>query len=246
LPSIKENLHLTTLSWLFSFVRYANPSQTAGGIHIRLRSRAFVFVDNNTGKRVVFVSIDGGMTGQLMKLKVVDKLQEIYSGLYTADNVCISATHTHSGKKHFLRCPRKKKLNSNTILLFFPLPLFSGPAGFLQYTLFQVTSLGYIPEAANAFVDGIVASIVKAHNNLAPGSARINLGQLAGANINRSPWSYMNNPADERARYLDVGNDTEHTMVSILPKASVFFLFASQKSQTKQNKTKKVPQPHSG
>ena len=31
----------------------------------------------------------------------------------------------------------------------------SGPAGFLQYVLFEVTSLGFIEQTFNALVDGI-------------------------------------------------------------------------------------------
>jgi neutral ceramidase len=46
--------------------------------------------------------------------------------IYSAENVVLSATHTHSG-----------------------------PAGFLQYVLFEVSSLGFIEQTFNALVDGI-------------------------------------------------------------------------------------------
>ena len=46
--------------------------------------------------------------------------------IYTADNVVLSATHTHSG-----------------------------PAGFLQYILFEVSSLGFIPQTCDAMIYGI-------------------------------------------------------------------------------------------
>jgi Neutral/alkaline non-lysosomal ceramidase, N-terminal len=35
----------------------------------------------------------------------------------------------------------------------------SGPAGFLQYTLYQVTSLGFFEETMSAFAEGIAQSI---------------------------------------------------------------------------------------
>jgi neutral ceramidase len=165
---------------------YAQPKQTASGIHIRLRSRAFVFVDGSSSKRVAFVSFDGGMASDLVKKKVLSQLDEKYPGVYTNDNVCISGTHTHSA-----------------------------PAGFLQYVLFQVTSLGYVEQAADAFVDGIAQSIIKAHENVQSGRVLYTEGLLSDANINRSPTSYMANPAEERARYLSVGNDTDHTMVML-------------------------------
>eukprot|EP00300_Choanocystis_sp_HF-7_P030377 c39201_g1_i1.p1 GENE.c39201_g1_i1~~c39201_g1_i1.p1 ORF type:complete len:735 (+),score=163.83 c39201_g1_i1:35-2239(+) len=163
---------------------YALLSQTSAGIHMRLRSRAFLFVDRQTNKRVVFVSLDIGMAGQLTKLKVVENLNKIYPGIYTEENVCISGTHTHSAQ-----------------------------AGFLQYTLFQVSSLGYVPEAANAIIDGVVQSIIKAHESEADGQISINQGLLFNASINRSPTAYFLNPAAERRQYETVGNLTDNLMV---------------------------------
>ena len=49
---------------------YANPSQVAGGIHLRMYSRAFVIAEPDDSKRFVFVSIDGGMQGQGVTLEV--------------------------------------------------------------------------------------------------------------------------------------------------------------------------------
>lgn len=47
---------------------YANPAQINGGIHLRLFSRAFILDD--TQRRVVFASVDCGMMGTLLKMKV--------------------------------------------------------------------------------------------------------------------------------------------------------------------------------
>ena len=52
-------------------------------------------------------------------------MQERYGDLYTEDNVAISGTHTHSG-----------------------------PAGYLQYVLYQITSLGFVRQSWAALVDG--------------------------------------------------------------------------------------------
>ena len=54
-------------------------------------------------------------------------LQELYGGLYTEQNVALSGTHTHSG-----------------------------PAGYLQYVVYDITSLGFIPQTFDALVDGVV------------------------------------------------------------------------------------------
>ena len=59
-------------------------------------------------------------------MQVIESLQQELGDIYTHDNVVLSATHTHSG-----------------------------PAGFLQYVLFEVTSLGFIPQTLDAMVNGI-------------------------------------------------------------------------------------------
>jgi neutral ceramidase len=170
-----------------NFMGYAMMGQTGAGIHQRLRARAFIVADNaNDKKRFAFVSLDGGMASQLMKIKVVEKLAQKYgpNSPYTTENVCISGTHSHSG-----------------------------PAGFLQYTLFQVTSLGFVQQAFDAFVDGIVSAIIKADENLQPGNIAHNADFLHDSNINRSPTAYLANPAAERAKYAAQGlNDTDLEM----------------------------------
>jgi len=154
---------------------YARASQTAQGIHQRLRARAFVIATNqrapqssekkdgsenktiptliqrrensvrsrqaaqtNTDVRdhdespvdpnatICFVSIDAGMGSDLLTLRVVQRLQDLLStdsqnSPCQLENLSISGTHTHSA-----------------------------PAGFLQYALFQVTSLGFSEEVVDA------------------------------------------------------------------------------------------------
>ena len=64
----------------------------------------------------------------------------------------------------------------------------------------QVMSLGFVKESLDAVVDGVVASIQAAHENMRPGKLFLNSGLLADANINRSPTAYMRNPKEERER----------------------------------------------
>lgn len=151
---------------------YANPSQTAGGISIRQFSRAFVIADSNGEKRFVFVSIDAGMQDQGVTLEVISRLKTMYGGVYNETNVAISGTHSHSGT-----------------------------AGFLQFVLFDVTSLGFIKETFEVMVAGIVKSIERAHESMVPGNIYHNEGILLDSNINRSPTAYENNPKEEQARY---------------------------------------------
>ena len=55
------------------------------------------------------------MMGQLVKLFALEQLETLYPGLYTEKNLVLSSTHTHSG-----------------------------PAGYMQYVLFNVPNLGFI------------------------------------------------------------------------------------------------------
>ncbi|KAF8781378.1 Neutral ceramidase like protein [Argiope bruennichi] len=149
---------------------YAQLSQRTSGIHLRQFSRAFVVDDGES--RILFISIDAGMTSQLIYLEVTKALKEKYGALYTEKNVCISSTHTHSG-----------------------------PGGFLQYALYIVTSQGFIRQSYQSIVDGILKSVEMAHQNIQPGYIFWNEGDLYNASINRSPTSYLNNPPEERANY---------------------------------------------
>eukprot|EP00731_Ephydatia_muelleri_P030762 Em0022g276a len=151
---------------------YAMPQQYASGIHIRQWSRAFIIADSQNKSRVVFVSIDACMGTQILKSQVVNKLKALYGDLYTNDNVLISGTHTHSA-----------------------------PAGYFQYVMYEIMSLGFVNQTLQALVNGIVESINIAHTSLQPGKLLINSGQLYDASINRSPTAYLFNPPEERAKY---------------------------------------------
>ena len=68
--------------------------------------------------------------------------------MYTEDNVAISGTHTHAG-----------------------------PGGYLQYLLYSITSLGFVPQSFDAIVTAIEMSIAQAHESLKPGSIFFNVGE---------------------------------------------------------------------
>uniref|UniRef100_S4R5F4 Neutral ceramidase n=1 Tax=Petromyzon marinus TaxID=7757 RepID=S4R5F4_PETMA len=150
---------------------YASPSQVSKGIHTRLYSRAFIAADFS-GNRVVFVSVDVGMISQKVRLEVLMRLKDKYGSQYNESNVVLSGTHTHSG-----------------------------PGGYFQYSLFVVASQGFIKPCFEAITSGILHSIDIAHGNMKPGNLFLSRGEVKESNINRSPFSYLNNPAAERSRY---------------------------------------------
>ena len=154
------------------------------GLQQRLFSRAFIIADpGNSANRVVFVSADLGAIFQSVKLEVVKRLQADYGGLYNADNVMLTATHTHVGSGG---------------LSHYPLQIIAS---------YDNTLAGYSSQNFNAVVSGIVNSIARAHNNLAPGSVDLVQGELLGATKNRSLPGYNQNP--DRVHFE---HDTNKTM----------------------------------
>lgn len=172
---------------------YGNPmwgfgkqGQNTQGIHIRLKSRAFIFIDPTTNNRLVFASVDIGSIEHNVVLEVVDRLQLRFGNLYALDNLIISATHTHAG-----------------------------PAGYWHTrTELGIAGLFY-KQHFERIVSGIVSSIISAHENIQPGQILVNQGHVEGAGANRSMKAYNANPADERSRYRSP-IDTQMTLLKLM------------------------------
>ncbi|MCG8634319.1 MAG: neutral/alkaline ceramidase [Desulfobacterales bacterium] len=144
---------------------YSMPDQKTAGIHMRLYSRAYVIASPDNSSRVVFVSADIQGMMQSVTMGVLEKLADRYGSLYTKENVMLSATHTHSG-----------------------------PGGYSGYTIYDLAVLGFDVQNYTAIVEGIFQSIVRAHNNLAPGVIKINEGDVANGGMQRSETAYAQNP----------------------------------------------------
>jgi neutral ceramidase len=151
--------------------------QFTNGIHMRLRSRAFVIESKCNGNRIAFVSADLGMIFGSVKRRVVKKLQEKYDQVYAEENVIISATHTHSG-----------------------------PGGFSHHLLYNAISLNFDEAYFEVIASGIFDSIVKAHENLTSGRIRIGVAELSGASKNRSLEAYHQN-TDRQSYNCETDNE---------------------------------------
>lgn len=158
--------------------------QEAIGLASRVYSHAFIVGDLKTSKRVVMVTIDTHSIQQNMRLGVLDKLKEKYGDLYTSQNVMLTATHTHA---------------SNAGISTEQLYRIAGKDG---------AGYNYDQRIVDAMVDGIVASISRAHDNLQPGNIEFQQGNLSGVARNRSAAAYATNP--EAGNYAtDVREDFE-------------------------------------
>lgn len=123
---------------------------------------------------------------------MVKRLQRRYGNIYRMENVIFSGTHTHGT-----------------------------PGGFMMHLLYDMTTFGFVPETYGALVIGIFRvsvhhsnesiqklililfffdqSVVRAHEGMRNGRLYIGETEILDANINRSPTSYLKNPAEERA-----------------------------------------------
>lgn len=163
---------------------YADSSQSNRGLHLRLRSRAFIVKEPNSDTRLVYVGTDLGMCFQSIKTSVVNTLAEKgYGDLYNEKNVMINATHSHNG-----------------------------PGGYSHHGLYNVSTFGFIEENFNTIVNGITDSIIKAHSNLEPGYLEYNSGALTNATKNRSKVAYNLNPAEEKSKFDTDVDTTMHLL----------------------------------
>ncbi|KAG9200496.1 hypothetical protein G6514_007007 [Epicoccum nigrum] len=162
---------------------YANSSQVGTGLRQRIYSRAFIVGSPNApSERVVYMVLDTQSGDTAIRNGILEGLQGLGSeySIYTKDNVAVTGTHSHSG-----------------------------PGAWLNYLLPQITSLGFDKQSYQAIVDGAVLSIQRAHESLTLGTVSAGSAKIADANINRSLFAYLANPATERARYTD---DVDKTM----------------------------------
>ena len=142
------------------------------GSGLHLRTFSRAFIIDDGEQRFVFVSVDSAMMGNGVRESVLDNLQKQFGSIYTENNVMISGTHSHST-----------------------------PGGFMLDLLFDITAFGFVQETFDALVKGITKSIERAHDSIVPGRIFVTHGEVLGANINRSPLAYLNNPKSERDRY---------------------------------------------
>lgn len=154
---------------------YADPKQLGTGLRQRLYSRAFIVGDTeNPADRFVYLVLDIQSGDTAVRYGILSGLRDLGPeyAVYQNHNVAVTGTHSHSG-----------------------------PAGWLNYLLPQITSKGFDHQGYRAIVDGAILSIVRAHEALQPGHLSIGSTKVQGANINRSLFAYLANPEEERAKY---------------------------------------------
>lgn len=151
--------------------------QEMKGLQQRLYAHAFIVVDQATGQRAVYVSLDTGGVFNAVRIGVLNKLATMYPGLYDGNNVMIGITHTHVA-----------------------------PAGSSTDKLYEIAAEdgsmhGFSQQVLDTNINGIVDAIRKAHENLEPGTIEMKRTQVRGITRNRSLAAYQTN--DDASQYED-------------------------------------------
>jgi neutral ceramidase len=157
------------------FNGYAGLDQLGTGLKQRIYSRAFIFADpNKPDDTFVYLVLDTLAGDTAVRHGVLQGLAALGGAYaqYGEHNVALTGTHSHSG-----------------------------PGAWMNYLLPQIPTKGFDKQSYQAIVDGTLLSIIRAHENLAPGRLSFGTIDLEDANANRSPYSYDNNPEEEKARY---------------------------------------------
>ena len=156
---------------------YADPNQVGTGLRQRLYSRAFIVGSNEKPEdRFVYLVLDTQSGDTAVRHGILQGLSDLGDEykVYGEANVAVIGTHSHSG-----------------------------PGAWLNYLLPQITSRGFDKQSYQAIVDGALLSIQRAHGSLTPGYLSVGAIDVEDANVNRSPYAYLANPEDERARYQE-------------------------------------------
>ncbi|PWY76277.1 neutral/alkaline nonlysosomal ceramidase [Aspergillus heteromorphus CBS 117.55] len=154
---------------------YASLDQVGTGLRQRIYSRAFIVANakspNDTFIYIVLDALSGDTAVRHGVLQGLAGLGSDYAQ-YTERNLALTGTHSHSG-----------------------------PGAWMNYLLPQIPTKGFDKESYQALVDGVILSIKRAHESLAPGRLSFGSIDLEDANVNRSPYAYDANPAEEKTRY---------------------------------------------
>lgn len=154
------------------FMGYSMPQQIGNGISQRLYARAFVIVDQSTGKRIAWCVADQALVPVAAHSAIVAKLRARFPGVYDATNVCVTATHSHAT-----------------------------PGGCSHDLIYNLAILGFQQQTFDAMVDGYVEAISQAHADLKPGTITFARTTLTTASANRSKVAFDLNPDADKAYY---------------------------------------------
>ncbi|KIX06802.1 uncharacterized protein Z518_04778 [Rhinocladiella mackenziei CBS 650.93] len=156
---------------------YADTDQVGTGLRQRIYCRAFIVGSlSHNSSRIVYLILDTQSGDTAIRHGILEELKKLGPeyDMYNKNTVAVTGTHSHSG-----------------------------PGAWLNYLLPQITSRGFSKESYEAIVNGSILAIQRAHSSLVPGYLSFGRQKISNANINRSPYAYLQNPKTERHRYTE-------------------------------------------
>lgn len=159
---------------------WENPAQVFAGLHQRQYARAFAIESPCNGRRVMVVVADIGIMTGALRTQVLAAIAADpgLASRYGADNLMLSATHTHQG-----------------------------PAGYSHHLAHNLLHFGFDATTFQAIAGGMFEAVKRADANLQahPETASIGLssGELLDASIQRSASAYEMNAEAERREFLN-------------------------------------------
>jgi len=154
------------------------------GLHTHLYARAFVFDDGQ--QHVAFVSADLGMISPWLRQQVLQRLDAALPGVFPAEDLVLSATHTHAG-----------------------------PAGYSVHRLYRIPADGYSAGVTATMADGIAEAVLAAWASRQPTQLSWSAGELLDASFNQSRRALLADPEavqgpDRNTRMTQLRLETEH------------------------------------
>ncbi|KAL2002081.1 hypothetical protein VTN02DRAFT_679 [Thermoascus thermophilus] len=162
---------------------YASMNQLGTGLRQRIYSRSFIVANpDNPEDTLIYVVLDAHSGDTAVRHGVLQGLAALGGeyARYGEHNLALTGTHSHSG-----------------------------PGAWMNYLLPQIPSKGFDKQSYQAIVDGTLLSIRRAHESLTLGRLTFGSIDIEDSNINRSPYAYLANPEEERARY---SSDVDKTL----------------------------------
>lgn len=134
-----------------------------------LWARAYIFIDQETKRKICFVNCEVAFVTIAIKKGVLKTLERHHPEFgYDEDNLMLTAQHTHAG-----------------------------PSGFSYYGLYNLSTPGFVMEVYKKVVQGIVESIVNAEQNIKPAKLVLGKGKFEADKqvaFQRSLKAYNLNP----------------------------------------------------
>lgn len=176
---------MTGEPWGAGMNGYAVLEQSSIGLQRRQYARSFIFVDPNSGQRVVHCTADVGLMFQSIHLEVLRRLKAKFGDLYGQHNVLLHAQHTHIA-----------------------------PGGTSAHLMVDITVGGFRPITFEANVSGIVDSIVRAHDDIQPSDNTLSRAEVLKRQRESLTRGLRQEPAGRQRRisggHRSSGNNTAH------------------------------------